>query len=33
MEVDQENNDKLRVQRIAGGSIIKYEPVFSLDGE
>lgn len=32
MEVDN-NDDKLSVQRVAGGSVIKREPLFSLDGE
>lgn len=31
MEVD--SSDKLSVQRVAGGSVIKQEPLFSLDGE
>lgn len=32
MEVDGEN-DNLNIQRIAGGSVVNYTPVFSIDGE
>lgn len=33
MDVDTDNPDQLRIQRVAGGSVIKRQPVFSADGE